>query len=287
MMEEILGALGLGGAETEEVNEFFLAGGLTTPLPDREYGESYQGEDGLFFELGWVNGQRLKEEGGGLGGFEKTPEGIALRYVAHTATVKAGALGGEALAGSRQVDVTQWLLFSPEKVLLSPVAAGPFRLRAGVSSGGGMAKMSVPSELASVLGGTGTELGEDADKWKFSLDSTLSVSLGVRPAHTTDALRYTPSVYYAYTMSSVESEFRVWRYLGHTILTDIGFGIAGALAQSPVKDKPFLRNAVQLLVAGASEWVQYEVFYDPHNWPWDDPPPMQFSQHQIGLSFLY
>ena len=150
-----------------------------------------------------------------------------------------------------------------------------------------MARMSVPSELAAALGGTGTELGDAADKWKFSIDSTISASLGLRPTHAKGALRYTPSAYYAYTMTSVESEFRVWRYLGHGILTDIGFGIAGALAQWPIKDKPVLRNVVQLVVAGVGGWVEYEVFYDPHNWPWDDPPPMQFSQHQIGLSFLY
>lgn|GEM_PF-6666633 len=287
-LTEILEAMGLRSGETEEVHEFTLTGGLLTPIPDRDYGANYSGEDGFFVELGWVNGKRKKSEEGALGGFSKHPEGLSLRYAQHTAVVQASALGVDRPdEADRQASFTQLSFFAPQKVLLTPLAAGPLRLRASVSGGAGLIKMDVPTALTSALGGTGTELGDASGKWKLSFDSSFNVSLGLRSTDASGALRFSPSAYYAYSLTSVESDFRFWRYFGHQALTDTGFGIVGLLAQVPFKDKPFLRNLIQLAVAGAAEWVEYEVFYDPHNWPWDDPAPMQFSQHQFGVTFLY
>ena len=288
VMTGILEAMGLRSGETQEVHEFTLTGGLLTPIPDRDYGANYSGEEGFFVELGWVNGKRKKSEEGALGGFSKHPDGLSLRYAQHTAVVQAAALGVDRPdEADRQVSFAQLSFLAPQKVLLTPLSAGPLRLRASVSGGGGLAKMDVPTALSSALGGTGTELGDASGKWKLSLDSSFNVSLGLRPTDASGALRFSPSAYYAYSLTSVESDFRFWRYLGHQALTDTGFGIVGLIAQVPFKDKPLLKNLVQLAVAGAAEWVEYEVFYDPHNWPWDDPAPMQFSQHQFGVTFLY
>ncbi|MDP6933724.1 MAG: hypothetical protein QGG40_12450, partial [Myxococcota bacterium] len=174
-----------------------VVGGASLPVARREMAGSWEGEQGVRAGVvlrAWKDHSDLDLV-------------LNLAYQRDQFTLESGG-GSGAVMDSAQ--------FGLNVVDLSePLGLGPFELDVELQDLGGWYRFTVDGQALTQLGDTGTELGGQEGVWRYGYESSLGLTLDLGEAS------WMPALGYRYSLVMVESDLKVWRYLGHGLITGV------------------------------------------------------------------